>query len=84
MRWISFVITTGLFSSGSRDHVGCFLFNDLIELFSIFMDPRAILTVGNNRSIYEYYEKKLFICPCVVRTGRVIICSFPGEKRIQG
>lgn len=47
------MITTGLFSSGSRDHVGCFLFNDLIELFSIFIDPRAISTVGNNRSIYE-------------------------------
>ena len=78
------MITTGLFSSGSRDHAGCFLFNDLIELFSIFMGPRAISTVGNNRSIYEYYEKKLFICPCVVRTGWVIICSFPGEKRIQG
>lgn len=78
------MITTGLFSSGSRDHVGCFLFNDLTELFSIFMDPRAISTAGNNRSICEYYEKKLFICPCVVRTGWVIVCSFPGEKRIQG
>lgn len=51
------MITTGLFSSGSRDHVGCFLFNDLIELFSIFMDHRAISTAGNNRSICEYYEK---------------------------
>ena len=78
------MITTGHFSSGSRDHVGCFLFNYLIELFSIFMDPQAISIVGNNRSIYENYEKKLFISPCVVRTGWVIVCSFPGEKRIQG
>ena len=39
------MITTGHFSSGSRDHVGCFLFNYLIGLFSIFMDPRAMQAI---------------------------------------